>query len=302
LATEVAEAMGRVPILATDGPGFIVNRCGRPFYTEGLRLLTERVATHAEIDRICRLGGGFRMGPFELMDLVGIDVGFEVAKSFMELSFGEPRWKPSPIQAKLVAAGRLGRKSGMGYYDYSGESYRDEDGEVEPADAPAVAIAGDDPGAGRLREVVARGGELEAELVSCATQSLAKQKQPGAIGFVLLPGSGLIELIKGPEARGMDAAERLARAAGLHHQWINDAPGGVLGRVLACNVNEALFAVGEGVGSREDIDTGLKLGLNHPHGPLEWGDILGIDLVRDVLDGVWQERREERYRPAPLLA
>ena len=109
--------MGKKVIVAADGPGFLVNRCGRPFSGEGLRLLQERVADHEQIDRICRLGGGFRMGPFELMDLVGIDVGFEVAKSFTELSFGEPRWRPSPIQARMVAAGRLGRKSGRGYYD-----------------------------------------------------------------------------------------------------------------------------------------------------------------------------------------
>ena len=112
--------MGKDVIVAADGPGFLVNRCGRPFSAEGLRLLQERAATHEQIDRICRLGGGFRMGPFELMDLVGIDVGFEVAKSFTELSFGEPRWRPSPIQARMVAAGRLGRKSGRGYYDYVG--------------------------------------------------------------------------------------------------------------------------------------------------------------------------------------
>ena len=126
LARATGEAMGKQVILAADGPGFLVNRCGRPFGAEALRLLQERVADHEQIDRICRLGGGFRMGPFELMDLVGIDVGFEVAKSFTELSFGEPRWKPNPIQARMVAAGRLGRKTGRGYYDY-------------PADGPLPA-------------------------------------------------------------------------------------------------------------------------------------------------------------------
>ena len=127
LARETGEAMGKRVILAADGPGFLVNRCGRPFYTEALRLLQERVATHEQIDRIYRMGGGFRMGPFELMDLVGIDTGFEVAKSFTELSFGEPRWRPNPIQARMVAAGRFGRKSGRGYYDYSQDPYRPED-------------------------------------------------------------------------------------------------------------------------------------------------------------------------------
>src|SRR3954466_14541265 len=118
IAREVGRAMGKRVIVASDGPGFLVNRCGRPFGAEALRLLQERVATHDQIDRICRLGGGFRMGPFELMDLVGIDVGFEVAKSFDAQSFGEPRWRPSALQARQVAAGRLGRKTGRGWSEH----------------------------------------------------------------------------------------------------------------------------------------------------------------------------------------
>ena len=118
VACEVGEAMGKQVILAADSPGFLVNRCGRPFGAEALRLVQERVAGHEQVDRVCRMGGGFRMGPFELMDLVGVDVGLEVAISFTELSFGEPRWKPNPIQARMVAAGRLGRKTGRGYYEY----------------------------------------------------------------------------------------------------------------------------------------------------------------------------------------
>src|SRR4051812_34319313 len=123
LAKAVGDAMGKRVIVASDGPGFLVNRCARPFGAEALRLLQERVATHEQIDRVCRLGGGFRMGPFELMDLVGIDVGFEVAKSFDAQSFGEPRWKPNVLQARMVAAGLLGRETRAGW---------DEDNEGEP--------------------------------------------------------------------------------------------------------------------------------------------------------------------------
>ncbi|MGA9314958.1 MAG: 3-hydroxyacyl-CoA dehydrogenase NAD-binding domain-containing protein, partial [Solirubrobacteraceae bacterium] len=118
LADATGLAMGKDTIRAADVPGFIVNRCNRPFGLEALRLLGERVADIETIDRIVRLGGGFRMGPFELSDLVGVDTGFDVSKSFYELSFGEPRWRPSPIQARQVAAGLHGRKSGRGYYDY----------------------------------------------------------------------------------------------------------------------------------------------------------------------------------------
>ena len=118
-ARAAGERMGKRVIVARDGPGFLANRCARPFGMEALKLLTERVADHATIDRIVRMGGGFRMGPFELTDLVGIDVGFEVSKSFWEQSFHEPRWRPSMIQARMVQAGRFGRKAGRGYYDYS---------------------------------------------------------------------------------------------------------------------------------------------------------------------------------------
>jgi 3-hydroxybutyryl-CoA dehydrogenase len=127
VATEVARAMRREPIRATDAIGFVANRLARPFTLEALRLLGERIASLEQIDRIVRMGGGFRMGPFELMDLVGVDVNFEVAKSFWEQSFHEPRWQPHPLQARTVAAGRHGRKSGRGYHDYRDGAHRPED-------------------------------------------------------------------------------------------------------------------------------------------------------------------------------
>jgi 3-hydroxybutyryl-CoA dehydrogenase len=131
-ATGVARRMGRTPIWARDAIGFVANRCARPFTLEALRMLGEGVASHEEIDRICRLGGGFRMGPFELMDLIGIDVNFGVARSFYEQSFGEPRWRPHPIQARLVDSGRLGRKSGRGFYTYAKDvPHRERDPQVE---------------------------------------------------------------------------------------------------------------------------------------------------------------------------
>jgi 3-hydroxybutyryl-CoA dehydrogenase len=118
LTTEVATGMGRTPIRARDSVGFVANRCVRPFFLESLRMLGEGAAPHDEIDRIVRLGGGLRMGPFELMDLIGLDVNFMVAKSFWEQSFGEPRWRPTPIHQRMVASGRLGRKTGRGFYLY----------------------------------------------------------------------------------------------------------------------------------------------------------------------------------------
>jgi 3-hydroxybutyryl-CoA dehydrogenase len=117
--TEVGRRMGRTPIQAKDSPGFIANRLARPFTLESLRMLAEGVADAATIDRVCRLGGGFRMGPFELIDLIGLDVNLSVARSFYSQG-GEPeRWRPSAIQERMVGEGRLGRKSGQGFYHYS---------------------------------------------------------------------------------------------------------------------------------------------------------------------------------------
>ena len=129
-ATEVAELMGKVPIRAKDSVGFVANRLARPFTLEPLRMLGDGVAEAATIDRIIRLGGGFRMGPFELLDLIGLDVNLEIARSFFAQG-GEPeRWRPSPIQKKLVAEGRLGRKSGRGYYLYGEGVERELDPEL----------------------------------------------------------------------------------------------------------------------------------------------------------------------------
>jgi 3-hydroxybutyryl-CoA dehydrogenase len=336
VARAAGEAMGKQVILAADGPGFLVNRCARPFGAEALRLLKERVASHEQIDRVCRMGGGFRMGPFELMDLVGVDVGYEVAKSFTELSFGEPRWKPSPIQARMVAAGRLGRKTGRGYYDYAGEGqYRPEDPEP-PAGASVagsgtiIAILGDGPLADGLRERArAAGFELReggpAELVVdagvepaaalpggapllllCGRSSLAARGEPGAIGFHLLPPLDecrLVELTRLPSAQpfAAEAAEAFFARIGFAAEWVDDAPGLVLGRIVCQLVNEACFAVGEGVGSEEDVDVGMTLGLNHPRGPFAWCDAIGSRQVCATIDALWRERHEERYRLAPLL-
>jgi 3-hydroxybutyryl-CoA dehydrogenase len=342
VARAAGEAMGKHVIDAVDGPGFLVNRCNRPFGLEALKLLHEQVAPLEDIDRICRLGGGFRMGPFELMDLVGVDVGLDVSRSFYEQSFGEPRWRPSPITVKTVAAGRLGRKSGRGYYDYGGgvDSYRASDPEPPPVGGGdgIVVVAGESELAMQLRDAAAAadwdvlapeeagdrqppslildltgGEEPEVPLqggpqaICCAAGSLAALDPGGsAVGFHALPPleeTALVELTRGP-----DSAESAASAAaeffatlGKHTVWVGDAPGLVLGRIVCQVINESAFALGEGVGSAADIDQGMVLGLSHPRGPLEWADAIGLEHVMAVLDGLWSEYREERYRPAPEL-
>jgi 3-hydroxybutyryl-CoA dehydrogenase len=341
LARATGEAMGKIVIDAVDGPGFLVNRCNRPFGSESQRLLTERIATIEEIDRICRVAGGFRMGPFELSDLVGVDVGLDVSRSFFEQSFGEPRWRPSPIVVKTVAAGHTGRKSGRGYYDYSGgtDAYREPDPDLPPAGGGdgVVVIAGASSLAAELREAAAAAGwdvaapeeagdqqppalildlddeESEVPLqggpraVLCAAGSLAALDAGGsAVGFHTLPPlgeAGLVELTRGPDSSpsAAEAAERFFATLGKNTVWVGDAPGLVLGRMVCQVINEASFAMTEGVGSAEDIDAGMIHGLNYPRGPLAWADHIGLDHVLAVLDALHEELGDDRYRAAPAL-
>lgn len=340
VAAATGEAMGKHVIHAADVPGFLVNRCNRPFGLEALRLLQERIADAPTIDAIVRRAGGFRMGPFELQDLVGIDVGLDIAKSFAELSFGEPRWRPSPLSAQMVAAGRLGRKTGRGWYAYrEGEPYRPEDppmrAPVPVDDRGVIIVAGWSGFAMDLREraltagwdvrdPTESAGEVPWLIVDCGSEpedgvlqggpqlvlveegSLAVvDPMGGAAGFFsLTPFDGsLVELTRGEHTLPVaaDRAEAFFASLGADTVWVGDAPGLVLGRIVCQLINECAFAVSEGVGTAEDIDAGMVLGLNHPHGPLAWADAIGIDRVLAVLDALWDEYHEERYRAAPIL-
>jgi 3-hydroxybutyryl-CoA dehydrogenase len=241
-----------------------------------------------------------------------------------------------------VAAGRLGRKSGRGYYDYS-----DGPGPHRPEDPPPLAagggdglivIAGDSRLAVELRaaalgagwEVVSPREAVEREppslildlagdeapdvplqggpqAICCSAGSLAAlDPAGGAIGFHALPPlreASLVELTRGPDTTeaAARAAERFFATLGKHTVWVQDAPGLVLGRIVCQVINEAAFALGEGVGSAEDIDAGMVHGLNYPRGILAWADEIGLDQVLSVLDALVEELREERYRAAPAL-
>ena len=241
IADATGEAMGKTVIRATDGPGFLVNRCNRPFGLEALRLLQERIADLETIDRVCRMEGGFRMGPFELMDLVGVDTGFEVSRSFYEQSFGEPRWRPSPIAARHVAAGLHGRKTGRGYYTYEQDAETgrarhraDDPPPPDPSLTPGegvVVITGSGSLAEQLRDAALTagyevraphepsGGVLPALAIDCTLDPLdATEPGTGAHGhdggarLVLCAGASLSRLDESASAVGFHALAPLERA------------------------------------------------------------------------------------------
>jgi 3-hydroxybutyryl-CoA dehydrogenase len=273
VATEVAERMGRTPVRAADGIGFLANRGARPFSLEALRLLGERVAEPDQIDRIVRVGGGYRMGPFELMDLIGIDVNLKVAESFYAQSFGEPRWRPHPLQRRMVDAGRLGRKSGRGWYDYDYGPHR-------PDDPPSLEQVDD----------AERDQDIEASVRWVALPDLER----APLVEIALPPGG--------QTQDLSRAGRYFAGMGKHIECTpGDAPGLVLGRIVCQLINEACFAVGEGVGTPEDLDTALRLGFNHPRGPFQWLEEIGPERVLAVLESLRTELGEERYRAAPYL-
>jgi 3-hydroxybutyryl-CoA dehydrogenase len=334
-AVELVRALGKEPVVAADVIGFVVNRCARPFYGEALTLLAEGASDPAQVDRICRRAG-FRMGPLELIDLIGVDVNLAIARSFHEQSFGEPRWRPSPMQARLVAAGLLGRKTGEGFHRYDDRGER-VDAEPRLPAAPAarardrtIVIRGEGRTGDALRGACSSAGFAVADratdpwmtvdcderrraasapgphAVLCAGSSLAGHRRPGAAGFFLLPpahAGGVAEITTdaATTAESVACITTLLHALGLHTERVGDGPGLVLGRIVAMLVNEAAFALDEQVATPEDIDTGMRLGLNFPHGPIEWGRELGAEHVRAILDGLWMERRDPRYRCAARL-
>lgn len=212
--TEVAERMGRTPVRAKDRPGFVANRLARPFTLESLRMLADNIGDVETIDRIVRLGGGFRMGPFELLDLIGLDVNLEIARSFFRQG-GEPeRWRPSPIQERLVAEGKFGRKSGHGYYDYDEERDLDPElGILAPTLDPEKLARLDPPAEEILTRLFAQIANEAAFAREEEVASPEDMETAMRLGFNWPRGPlGFTELI-GPR-RAVEALDRLAAEHG----------------------------------------------------------------------------------------
>jgi 3-hydroxybutyryl-CoA dehydrogenase len=329
---ELSKTWGKVPVHAKSTPGFIVNRIARPYYAESLALLLEQAAAPEVLDA-CLRGAGFRMGPCELMDLIGHDTNVAVTKSVYEANFFDKRFVPSLVQAEMVAGGLLGRKSGRGFYAY-------------PAGAPALPA----PDATLAAQAVAAAREVTVHGTGAIADRLAERAAaalaPQGFGPARRPSSAWTGLeIDGAHlmlTRGLTAAEWAAesgiadvavfdrplhaepgalacavapgasaawparaagwlQALGWQPQAVADTPGLVVARTVAMLVNEASDAVLQGVCSEAGADAAMKLGVNYPAGPFEWlarWSAAEVVALLQALDGCY---RGERYRVSPWL-
>lgn len=324
-----AEAWGKVAVHATSTPGFIVNRVARPYYAESLRLLEEGVADPATLDHLLSAGGGFAMGPFALMDLIGHDVNYAVTRSVFDAYYQDRRFLPSLIQQGLVQAGRLGRKTGQGFYDY-----RDSTSTARARLAPpsssrnpeAVAIATSE---GPLQALIerARGQGLRIMHSTdlgdptglrlddlhlrqcdgrCASERARDEGLEGVVLFDLCHDYATASAIALSASHGIDTGQRERACAFFQHlgfdvAWLGDSPGLVVMRTVAMLANEAADAVFQGVASAGDVDRAMRFGVNYPCGPLAWAQALGIPRIHTILEQLTQSYGDPRYRPSFLL-
>ena len=319
--TELARGWGKQVVQAAATPGFIVNRVARPYYAEALRLAEEQAAEPATIDAVLTQAGGFRMGPFALMDLVGQDVNEAVTRSVWTAFGYDPRFAPSLLQRALVEAGWLGRKSGRGWYRYGDGAAPPSPDAASSRPAPSVVIEhGASPwhtllgrAATEIRAGADDDGTVElpsgARLVRCDGRSATALAAARGVPVVVVDralddatATGIaVAACDGCPAPALDEAVGLLQAAGLEVYVIDDAPGLVLTRTVAMLVNGAVDARHKGVASAADIDTAMRLGTNYPLGPLAWGQSWGPATVLAVLDALHAWYGEDRYRASALL-
>ncbi|MFG6468145.1 3-hydroxyacyl-CoA dehydrogenase [Roseateles sp. BYS87W] len=310
----LAARWGKTPVHTRSTPGFIVNRIARPYYAEALMLLQDHAATPERIDA-CLRAAGFRMGPCELMDLIGHDTNFAVTNSVFAANFFDRRFTPSLVQQELVDAGYLGRKTGRGFYRY-------------PEGAPAVPVSGGSaPTAQRL---VVHGQGFVAERLTAAFPQAARDTASDWVG--LEADRAQIRLTDGRTAREIAAERELQApvvvfdlplgegghlayatsgdfaapvgwlaAAGFQPVEMVDVPGLIVARTIAMLVNEANDAVQQGVCSEAGADAAMKLGVNYPAGPFEWQGRWGAAAIVALLDRLDTYYRGERYRVSPYL-
>jgi 3-hydroxybutyryl-CoA dehydrogenase len=317
-----ATAWGKSPVHARNTPGFIVNRVARPFYAEGLRILSEQAADVATIDAVMRECGGFRMGPFQLMDLIGNDVNYAVTASVFSAYYQDARFLPSLLQKDLVDAGWLGRKSGRGFYDYAADAPQPSPATAAPAPLPYDVVA--DANAPLLARLQSHGVPLEveedAEDFAISFDGVFLLPCDGATATEVATAEGLTDVVVYDLALDYEQATRIAiavadqaspgtrekavgllQAAGFAVSVVDDVPGLIVTRTVAMLANEAADAVLQGVAAPADVDTAMTKGVNYPRGPLAWAETVGLDRIHDILSALFETYHEDRYRPSALL-
>jgi 3-hydroxybutyryl-CoA dehydrogenase len=321
---QYARAMGHTPVQAQDTPGFIVNHAGRGYGTEALRLVGEGVADFATVDRILKDQVGFKLGPFELMDLTALDVSHPVMESIYHQYFEEPRYRPSVITAQRAAGGLVGRKSGEGFYRYV-------DGKAQIPPEPAVPVVAELPPvwvstrAARRSELCQLIKDLGARIETGQSPSLQALTLVAPLGFDVTTVAvverldpartiGIDMLVEdaatkrrvlatNPATRAdmRDAAHALFARDGKAVSVIRDSGGFVTQRVVAAIVNIACDMCQQRICSPKDLETAVTLGLGYPLGPLAMGNRWGPANILEVLFNMQTVYGDPRYRPSPWL-
>ena len=310
---------GHRAVLVQDQPGFLINHAGRGLYTEGLRILEEQAASHDQVDLLMREAAGFRMGPFELLDLTGLDVSSKVMQSIYDQFQQEPRFRPSSIIPPRVAAGLFGRKTGEGWYQYPDGKKLEPAGAGEPcptlSDNCSVWI---DPEADGHAELSALSQQAGARLAQSPDDASLLLIQPWGIDVSqacadldldasrcvavdpLPPLEMRRTLMLSPitRAQSRDDAAAILGADNAAYTIISDSPGFVVQRMLATIVNIGTNIAQRGIASVEDIDDAVRIGLGYPAGPLALGDSLGPHRVMQILEGMQRVTGDPRYRPS----
>jgi 3-hydroxybutyryl-CoA dehydrogenase len=282
------------------------------------------VAAPVDVDRVCREAAGFRMGPFELLDLTGLDVSQPVMESVYHGFYEDPRLRPSPTGRRRLAAGRLGRKSGGGFYTYTADGHQ-----VTPDEAPAPAydgtpvwVDGADPATGAaLRELLSSHGVAVEEGPAPSPAAVALVAPYGkdvttaalaaglpadrCLGVDPLGGfAGRLTLATNPgtSAPALRHAHAALAATGQAVTVVRDGVGFLAQRIVAGVVNLGCEIAQLGLAAPAEVDTAVTVALGYPRGPLAWGDEIGAARVYEVLQGLQAAYGDPRYRPSPWLS
>lgn len=293
---ETAQNWGKIAVHAKSTPGFIVNRVARPYYAEALRLTEEQVADPVTLDALLTEGGGFRMGAFALMDLIGNDVNYTVCKSVFDAYYGEPRFRPSILQLEMVNAGRLGRKTGQGFYNYA---------EGVEAPSPVTAVPQGDAIEGF---VLGQSEEFEGVSVVLtdgrrAAQIARETGKPVIVCDHIEPNGKRLGF-----ATSSDVSENVVgkfvatlAAQGVAASHLPDWPGLVVMRTISALANEGFEAVMQGVSDEAGVDAAMRYGVNYPKGPMGWAREIGLARILATLENLAAVTGDMRYRPSMAL-